>query len=74
MDQWKFHDETEQSCLNLVPIEGRKTVQLDGFKNTRKLEVGLMISCPKMSSRITSEEMGYNPQAPEPAKKQAHTC
>ena len=27
-------------------IEGRKTVQLDGFKNTKKLEVGIMISCP----------------------------
>ena len=47
----------------MVPIEGRKTVQLDGFKNTRKLEVGIMISCPRMSSRITSNKMGHNPQA-----------
>ena len=30
----------------VVPIEGRKTVQLDGFKNTRKLDVGLRISFP----------------------------
>ena len=35
----------------VVPIEGRKTVQLDGFKNTRKLDVGLRISCPMISSR-----------------------
>ena len=55
-----------------MPIEGRKTVQLDGFKNTRKLEVGIMISCPMISSRTTSDEMGHNPQAPGPAKKQAH--
>ena len=48
-----------------MPIEGRKTVQLDGFKNTRKLEVGIMISCPMISSRTTSDEMGHNPQAPD---------
>ena len=30
-----------------MPIEARKTIQLDGFKNTRKLEVGIMISCPQ---------------------------
>ena len=30
----------------VVPIEGRKTVQLDGFKNTRKFDVGLRISFP----------------------------
>ena len=30
-----------------MPIEGRKIVQLDGFKNTRKLDVGIMISCPR---------------------------
>ena len=47
----------------MVPIEGRKTVQLDGFKNTRKLDVGIMISCPMISSRTTSDEMGHNPQA-----------
>ena len=47
----------------VVPIEGRKTVQLDGFKNTRKLDVGLRISCPMMISRFTSDEMGHNPQA-----------
>ena len=35
----------------VVPIEGRKTVQLDGFKNTRKLDVGLRISYPMISSR-----------------------
>ena len=70
----KFHDESEQSCPSMVPIEGRKIVQLDGFKNTRKLEVGIMISCPMMSSRFTSDEMGHNPQAPGPAKKQAHSC
>ena len=58
----------------VVPIEGRKTVQLDGFKNTRKLDVGIMISCPMISSRTTSDEMGHNPQAPGPAKKQAHSC
>ena len=27
-----------------------------------------------MSSRISSDEMGHNPQAPRPAKKQAHSC
>ena len=58
----------------VVPIEGRKTVQLDGFKNTRKLEVGIMINCPMISSRTTSDEMGHNPQAPGPAKEQAHSC
>ena len=58
----------------VVPIEGRKTVQLDGFKNTRKLEVGIMISCPMISSRTTNDEMGHNPQAPGPAKKQGHSC
>ena len=63
-----------KSCPSLVPIEGRKTVQLDGFKNTRKLEVGIMISCSMISSRTTSDEMGHNPQAPGPAKKQAHSC
>ena len=46
-----------------MPIEGRKTEQLDGFKNTRKLDVGLMISCSMISSRTTSDEMGHNPQA-----------
>ena len=46
MDQWKFHDESKKACPSLVPIEGRKTVQPDGFKNTRKLDVGLRISCP----------------------------
>ena len=51
MDQGKFHDESEYSCLILVQIEGRKSIQLDGFKNTRKLEVGIMISCPMISSR-----------------------
>ena len=55
-----------------MPIEGRKTVQLDGFKNTRKLEVGIMIRSPRISSRFTSDEMGHNPQALGPAKKQAH--
>ena len=74
MDQWKLHDEFEYSRPSLVPIEGRKTVQLDGFKNTRKLEVGIMNSCPMISSRTTSDEMGHNPQAPGPAKKQAHSC
>ena len=74
MDQWKFHNESEYSCPSLVQIEGRKTVQLDGFKNTRKLEVGIMISCPMISSRTTSDEMGHNPHAPGPAKKQAHSC
>ena len=46
-----------------MPIEGRKTIQLDGFKNTRKLEVGIMISCPMISSSTTSDEMGHSPQA-----------
>ena len=36
----------------MVPIDGRKTVQLDGLKSTRKLEVGIMISCPMISSRL----------------------
>ena len=36
---------------------------MDGFKNTRKLEVGIMNSCPMISSRTTSDEMGHNPQA-----------
>ena len=62
------------ACPSLVPIEGRKIVQLDGFKNTRKLEVGIMISCLMISSRTTSDEMVHNPQAPGPAKKQAHSC
>ena len=66
----KFHDESEESCPRLVPIDRRKTVQLDGFKNTRKLEVGIMISC----LMTTSDKMGHNPQAPGPAKKQAHSC
>ena len=47
MDQGKFHDESEQSCPSLVPIEGRKTIQLDGSKNARKLDVRIMISCPE---------------------------
>ena len=63
-----------KSCPSLVPIEGRKIVQLDGFKNTRKLEVGIMISCPMISSRTTSDEVCHNPQAPGPAKKQAYSC
>ena len=33
---------------------------MDGFKNTRKLEVGIMISCPMISSRTTSDEMDHN--------------
>ena len=74
MEQWQPHDKSEYSRLGLVPIEGSKTVQLDGFKNTGKLEVGIMISCPMISSRTTSDEMGHNPQAPGPAKKQAHSC
>ena len=74
MDQGKFHDESEYSCLILVHIEERKSIQLDGFKNTRKLEVGIMISCPMISSRTTSDEMGHNPHALGPAKKQAHSC
>ena len=53
----------------MIPIEGRETVQLDGFKNARKLDVGIMISCPMISSRTTSDEMGHNPQAPGPDKK-----
>ena len=65
---------TSLSTHVLVPIEGRKTVQLDGFKNTRKLEVGIMISCPMISSRTKSDEVCHNPQAPGPAKKQAHSC
>ena len=44
------------------------------FKNARKLEVGIMISCPMISSRTTSDEMGHNPHAPGPTKKQAHSC
>ena len=32
--------------MSLVPIEGRETVQLDGFKNARKLDVGITSSCP----------------------------
>ena len=51
MDQGKFHDESEYSCPILVQIEERKSIQLDGFKNTRKLEVGIMISCPMISSK-----------------------
>ena len=74
MDQGKFHDESKYSCPILVQIEERKSIQLDGFKNTRKLEVGIMISYPMISSRTTSDEMGHNPQAPGPAKKQAHSC
>ena len=73
MEQWQPHDKSEYSRLGLVPIEGRKTVQLDGFKNTRKLGDGIMISCPMINSRITSDKMGHNPQAPGPTKKQAHS-
>ena len=41
----------------------------------RKPDVGIMISChPMMSSSFTSGEMGHNPQAPGPDKKQAHSC
>ena len=59
----------------MVPIEGRETVQMGGIKDARKLDVGIMISFPlMMSSRFTSDEMGHNPQAPGPAKKQAHFC
>ena len=61
--------------MSLVQIEGRETVQLDGYKNARKLDVGIMINCnPMMGSRFTSDEMGHNPQAPGPDKKQAHSC
>ena len=59
--------------LLLVLLEGRETVQFDGFKNARKLDVGLLVA-PMMSSRFTSDEMGHNPQAAGPAKKQAHSC
>ena len=55
-----------------MPIEGRKAVQLDGFKNTRKLEVGIMISCSMISSMFTSDVMGHNPQAQDlPRSKHA---
>ena len=37
--------------MSMVQIEGRKTVQLDGFKNARKLDVGIMISCPDNESK-----------------------
>ena len=58
-----------------MPTEGRRTIKLDGFKNARKLDVGIKISfSPMMSSRFASDEMGHNPQAPGPAKKQAHSC
>ena len=30
----------------MVPAEGRETIPLDGFKNARKFDVGIMISCP----------------------------
>ena len=56
-----------------MPIEGRETVQLDGIKYARKLDVGIRISCPDDEFN-TSDEMGHNPQAPGPAKKQAHYC
>ena len=36
----------------VVPIEGRKTVQMDGFKNTRKLDVGIMIGCPEDDLKV----------------------
>ena len=36
------------------------------------MEVGIMTSCPMISSRTTSDKMGHNPQAPGPAKKLAH--
>ena len=32
--------------LVLVPVEGRRTIQLDDIKNARKLEVGITSSCP----------------------------
>ena len=39
--------------------EGRQYNWMD-LRNTRKLDVGLRISCPMMSSRFTSDEMGHN--------------
>ena len=30
-----------------TPRIGRETVLLDGFKNARKLDVGIMSSCPR---------------------------
>ena len=38
---------------------------MDGIKNARKLDVGITSSCPMMSSRFTSDEMGHNPRAPD---------
>ena len=67
-----------KSLSNHVPVwckykEKRQYIWMD-FKYARKLDVGIMISCPMMSSRFTSDEVGHNPQAPGPAKKQAHSC
>ena len=36
-----------KSCPSLVRIEGRKIVQLDGFKNARKLDVGINDELPQ---------------------------
>ena len=36
----------------LVAIEGRETIQLDGFKNARKLDVGLVINCPEDEFKV----------------------
>ena len=56
--------------------EGRQYNWMD-FKYARKLEVECWNNDQlpaMMSSRFTSDEMGHNPQAPGPAKKQAHSC
>ena len=56
------------------PKKEDETVQWDGFKNARKLDVGVMISCPDDEFKFTRHEMGHNPHALGPAKKQAHSC
>ena len=53
--------------------EGRQYNWMD-FKYARKMDIGIMISCSMISARTTSDEMGHNPHAPGPAKKQAHSC
>ena len=56
--------------------EGRQYNWMD-FKYARKMGVECWNNDQlpaMMSSRFTSDEMGHNPQAPGPAKKQAHSC
>ena len=38
--------------MSLLQIEGRKTVESDGFKNAGRLDVGVVISCPEDEFKV----------------------